>query len=108
MAGESDPDAVSSETRGEVAAEKYASYVEEEEYPSVVGAGELARQVKDVGPPGDNGSATAARSVTIVASKVRTQSHFDLGDAVGHPGGENGNTPWVDWAHAGQDPVPLP
>ena len=93
---------------GQGAAKKYASYLEEEEYPSVIGAGVLARRVKDVAPPGHYGSASAGRSVTITASKVRAQGLFDLWDAIRHPGGENGDTPWVDWAHAGQDPVPLP
>ena len=105
--GKGDPDAIG-ETVGEGAAEKYASDVEEEKYPSVVGAGVLAGRVKDVAPPGDYGSASAGRSVTITASKVRAQGLFDLWDAIRHPGGENGDTPWVDWAHASQDPVPLP
>ena len=49
-AGQGSPDAVG-ETRGKGVAKKYACYVEEEEDPSVVGAGLFARRVADMGPP---------------------------------------------------------
>ena len=81
--------------------------MEEEEDPSIVGAGVLARRVTDIRPPGDNGGASAARGVAIATSQVGTEGHFDFRDAVRLSGGEYGDPPRVNWAHAGKDPVPL-
>ena len=82
--GKGDPDAIG-ETVGEGAAKEYASDVEEEKYPSVIGAGVLAGRVLDVTAPGDYGDASAGWGVTVAASKVRAQGLLDFRDAVRHP-----------------------
>ena len=81
---------------------------EEDDRPLIVGAGVLARRVvADIRPPGDNGGAWAARGVTIAASQEGSEGQFCFRDAVRLPGGEYGDPPRVNWAHAGKDPVPL-
>ena len=70
-------------------AKKYDCYVEEEEDPSVVGAGMLARRVvADIGPPGDNRCASAAWGFAVATSQEGAKGHLDFGDAIGLPGGE--------------------
>ena len=68
LQGERRP-ARASETKGKGLAKKYARNVEEEDPASVVGAGVLAGQVADVGPPEYNRGAVAARG--IMAKKER-------------------------------------
>ena len=82
--GKGDPDAIG-ETVGEGAAKEYASDVEEEKNPSVIGAGMLAGRVSDVTAPGDYGDASAGWGVTVAASKVGAQGLLDFRDAVRHP-----------------------
>ena len=60
------PDAVG-KTGGKGVTEYYARNVEEEKDPSVIGAGVFARRVADIGRPGDNGGALAARGFAVAA-----------------------------------------
>ena len=88
-------------------AKKYACYMEEEEDPSVVGAGVFARRVADIRPPEDNGGASAARVFAVAVGQEKAEGHLDLWYAIRRPGREDGNPSRVNGSHTCKDPVTL-
>ena len=84
-AGQGSPDAVG-ETGGKGVAKEYACNMEGEEDVSVIGAGVFARRVADIGRPGDNGGALAARGFAVAAGQEGAEGHIDFWEAVGLPG----------------------